>query len=97
MILINETMSLNALKLICVTAAEWGQPMWQSHSLIPVHWNQLQNVDNTGTEMGTVEIINVKTLLCHIPTGASILKSVCTRPVPNLIFRNNDVMRYVLH
>ena len=40
-ILINKKMSLNALKLTCVTAAEWRKPMWQSHALIPVHWNQL--------------------------------------------------------
>ena len=79
-ILIKETMSLNALKLTCVTAAEWGKPMWQAHGLIPVYWNQLQNVDNAGTEMGSqkVEILNVKSLLCHTPIGASILKSVCT-------------------
>lgn len=98
-ILINETMSLNALKLICVTAAEWGKPMWQSHGLIPVYWNQLQNVDNTGTDMGSqkVEILNVKFLLCHIPTGAPILKSVRTWPGPNLIFRTYNLLRYMLH
>jgi len=26
--LINKTMSSNALKLKCVTAAKWGKPMW---------------------------------------------------------------------
>jgi hypothetical protein len=59
-------MSLNVLKLICVTAAQGGKLMWQPHGLIPFHWNQLQNVDNTGTETGSheVEILNIKTLLC---------------------------------